>query len=235
MWNMRPLKAPFLAFCLVLATGLPSLAWAQTDWKLTKDTDGIQLYTREVPGQVLKAFRGVMQIDAPLRQVAAMLADVPAMPEWFFMLEDARWLKGEHVDDSYVYLALKGIWPVSPRDVVVHVKVRQDPATLAIHVDANSEDGILPQQDGFVRLPSMRAFWRITPVGPKHTEIEIEGSADPGGRIPLAIANFAVTILPEQTLKKMRVHLAKPEYQDLKIIYAKNPKLQELAERMTFP
>lgn len=233
MWNTRPLTATS-ALLLTLALFLVP-ASAQNDWKLTKDTEGIQLYTREVPGQVLKNFRGVMQIDAPLRQVAAMLADVPAMPEWFFMLEEARWLQHDKVDDAHVYMAIKGIWPVSPRDVVVHVKVRQDPVTLSIHVDANSEEGILPRQEGFVRLPSMRASWRLTPINPKHTEIEIIGSADPGGLIPVPIANFAVTVLPEQTLKKMRVHLAKPEYQDLKAIYAKNPKLQELAERMTFP
>lgn len=234
MWNTRRLFAPLSALLPALLL-FSAPASAQDDWKLTKDTEGIQLYTREVPGQVLKNFRGVMQIDAPLRQVAAMLADVPAMPEWFFMLEESRWLKGDKVDDSYVYLSMKGIWPVSPRDVVVHVKVRQDPVTLTIHADVESEDGILPHQDGFVRLPNMRAKWRLTPVNPRHTEIEISGSADPGGLIPTAIANFAVTVLPEQTLKKMRVHLAKPEYQDLKIIYAKNPKLQELAERMTFP
>ncbi|RZL04009.1 MAG: hypothetical protein EOP36_02410 [Rubrivivax sp.] len=234
MWNPRTLQATLLAFFLTLALA-PGPAAAQDDWKLHKDTEGIQLYTREVPGQVLKNFRGVMQIDAPLRQVAAMLADVPAMPEWFFMLDESRWLKGDKVDDSYVYLAMKGIWPVSPRDVVVHVKVRQDPVTLTIHADVDSEEGILPRQEGYVRLPSMRAKWRLTPVNPRHTEIEISGSADPGGMIPTAIANFAVTVLPEQTLKKMRIHLAKPEYQDLKIIYAKNPKLRELAERMTFP
>jgi len=234
MWNTRPLPAAWSALFLTL-TLFSTPAAAQDDWKLHKDTEGIQLYTREVPGQVLKNFRGVMQIEAPLRQVAAMLADVPAMPEWFFMLEASRWLQGERVDDSYVYLAMKGIWPVSPRDVVVHVKVRQDPVTLTIHADVESEEGILPRQEGFVRLPSMRAKWRLTPVNPQHTEVEISGSADPGGMIPTAIANFAVTVLPEQTLKKMRVHLAKPEYKDLKIIYAKNPKLRELAERMTFP
>jgi hypothetical protein len=234
MWNTRLLPATSWALLLTLAL-FSAPATAQEDWKLTKDTEGIQLYTREVPGQVLKNFRGVMQIDAPLRQVAAMLADVPAMPEWFFMLEESRWLKGDKVDDSYVYLAMKGIWPVSPRDVVVHVKVRQDPVTLTIHADVDSEEGILPRQEGFVRLPSMRATWRLTPVNPQHTVVEIQGSADPGGMIPTAIANFAVTILPEQTLKKMRVHLAKPEYKDLKTIYAKNPKLRELAERMTFP
>jgi hypothetical protein len=61
------------------------------------------------------------------------------------------------------------------------------------------------------------------------------GSADPGGMIPTALANFLVTTLPEQTLKKMREQIAKPEYQDLNVIYKKNPKLRELADKMKFP
>lgn len=233
MWNMRALRVTLLAIWVSFAL-LPSQAGAQGAWKLQKDTEGIQLYTREVPGQVLKAFRGVMQIKAPLRQVAAMLADVPAMPEWFFLLQESQFIGGEHVENSHVYLAMKGIWPVSPRDAVVHILVRQDPITLSIHVDVVNEEGIKPRRDGFVRIPTLQASWRLTPISPTHTEVEIMGSADPGGMIPTALANFLVTTLPEQTLKKMRTQIARPEYQDLNIVYSKNPKLRELAEKLQF-
>lgn len=233
MWNMRTFWVTLLATFLTLP------CWAalssQDDWKLHKDTEGIQLYTLEVPGQMLKNFRGVMQIKAPLRQVAAMLADVPAMPQWFFLMEEARFIKGERVEDSHVYLAMKGIWPVSPRDAVAHILVRQDPITLSIHVNVVNEEGIMPRRDGYVRVPTFKASWRLTPVTPTHTEVEIMGSADPGGMIPIALANFLVTTLPERTLKKMREHIAKPEYQDLNTIYNKNPKLRELADKMRFP
>lgn len=233
MWNMRTFWVTLLATFLTLpCVAAPS---SLEDWKLHKDTQGIQLYTREVPGQMLKSFRGVMQIKAPLRQVAAMLADVPAMPEWFFLLEESRFIKGDHVEDSYVYMAMKGIWPVSPRDAVAHILVRQDPITLSIHVNVSSEEGIMPRKDGFVRIPTLQASWRLTPVTPTRTEVEIMGSADPGGMIPIALANFLVTTLPERTLKKMREQIAKPEYQDLNIIYNKNPKLRELANKMQFP
>lgn len=164
-----------------------------------------------------------------------MLADVPAMPDWFFLLKEARFIKGEQVENSHVYMAMKGIWPVSPRDAVAHILVRQDPVTLSIHVNVSSEEGILPRKEGFVRIPALEASWRLTPVTPTHTEVEIMGSADPGGMIPTALANFLVTTLPERTLKNMREQIAKPEYQDLNQIYKKNPKLRELADKMQFP
>jgi hypothetical protein len=33
----------------------------------------------------------------------------------------------------------------------------------------------------------------------------------------------------------MREHVAKPEYRDLKKMYARNPQLRELGERLVFP
>jgi hypothetical protein len=233
MRNLRDLRCLALVFSMLLTL---SSAWSTPDpWRLDKDTQGIQLYTRTVPGQALKDFKGIMQVEAPMAQVAAMLADVPAMPEWFFLLREARFIKGEHVEDSYIYMAMKGIWPVSPRDAVAHVSVKQDPATLAIFVQVDSEDGVMPKQDGFVRIPTLHSYWKLTPVTATHTEVEIMGSADPGGWVPIALANFLVTTVPEQSLKKMREFIAKPEYRDLNRIYAKNPKLRELAQKLQFP
>lgn len=212
-------------------------AWAAVTgpWQLDSESQGIRLYTREVQGEPLKEFRGVMQVQAPLAQVAAMLADVPALPEWFFLMREARYLQVKHADDAYIYLAMKGLWPVSPRDSVAQVSVTQDPATLTIHVHIKSADGILPHQDGFVRIPSMHSSWRLTPVTNTHTEVEIVGHADPGGWIPVSIANFAVTTLPRESLKKMRVRIAQTDYRNVSRLYAKNPKLQELAQRLRFP
>lgn len=236
MWNICALRVLARVFLLVSALSAAPAAWSGPEtWKLDADTEGIQLYTRQMPGHPLKDFKGVMQIQAPLAQVAALLADVPAMPDWFPLLREARFIKGEKVDDSYIYMAMKGIWPVSPRDAVAHVLVKQDPATLTIHVQVNGEHGVMPHQEGFVRIPTLHSYWRLTPVSSTHTEVEIMGSADPGGWVPLALANFLVTTLPEQSLKKMREYVARPEYRDLNRVYAKNPKLKELAERMRFP
>lgn len=237
--HVLPRSTRGIALAITLASALLAAPAARATppetWQLDKSTQGIKLYTRQLPGHPLKDFRGVMQVQAPLAQVAATLADVPAMPEWFFLLREARFIKGDRVDDSYIYMAMKGIWPVSPRDAVAHIQVKQDPATLSIHVLVNQADGIMPAQDGFVRIPTLQSSWRLTPISSTHTEVEVIGSADPGGWIPLALANFLVTAVPEQSLKKMREYIAKPEYRDLDRIYAKNPKLRELAERLRFP
>ena len=170
-----------------------------------------------------------------MAQVAATLADVSTMHEWFFLLREARFLQGAYTLNSRMYLSMKGIWPVTPRDVVAHVVIRQDPATLAIHIDAVNEDAVMPPQPGHVRIPKMKSSWTMRPVSATRTEVEIEGHGDPGGWIPLSIANFVVTTLPRQSLEKLRQHVARPEYRDLEKMYARNPKLRDLAGKLVFP
>ena len=229
------LALAFFPGLIIALTASRAFADDETPWKAEGTSDGIAIFTRQLPGQPLRDFKGTVQIDAPLAQVAATLADVSTMHEWFFLLQEARFLRGAYTLDSHMYMAIKGIWPVSPRDVVAHVLVRQDPATQAVHIDAQSEDGIMPPQAGYVRIPEMKSAWTLRAVSATKTEVVIEGHGHPGGWIPLPIANFVVTTLPRQCLEKLRVHVAKPEYRDVEKMLAKNPKLRELVGKLVVP
>ena len=230
-----PRVAASTALILALAVWHSMAVANDAPWQPEGTRDGIAIFTRHIAGQPLKDFKGVVQIDAPMAQVAATLADVPTMHEWFYLLEEARFLRGAYTLDSHMYMAIKGIWPTSPRDVVAHVTVRQDPGTRAIHIDAISEDGITPPRPGYVRMPTMRSAWTLRPISATRTEVQIEGHGHPGGWIPVPIANFVVTTLPRQCLEKLRQHVAKPEYRDMEKDYANNPKLREMAGRFVFP
>ena len=231
LFPMAARAALVLNFCFAQAIALAD----EVSWQPEGTRDGIAIFTRQLPGQPLRDFKGIVQIEAPMAQVAATLADVSTMHEWFYLLEEAKFLRGAYTLDAHMYMAIKGIWPVSPRDVVAHVVVRQDPATHAIHIDAQSDEGVMPPQPGYVRIPQMRSSWTLRPASATRTEVQIEGHGHPGGWIPLPIANFAVTTLPRQCLEKLRQHVAKPEYRDIDKMYAKNPKLRELTAKWVFP
>ncbi|MBI3384472.1 MAG: START domain-containing protein [Aquabacterium sp.] len=235
----RPFEAIFhiLLACLMLAPLLtPFSARAdQSVWTLDGDSNGIAIYTRQLPGNPLKDFKGVMEINAPIKQVVATLADVSTMHEWFFLLREARFLQGQGPNDAYVYMAINGIWPVRSRDVVAHVKVRQDPDTLAIYVDVESKDGILPPQAEHVRMPNLKSSWTLRPLSATRTAVELEGHGDPGGAIPMGLANMVVTTIPRQSMDKMRQYVMKSNYVDPEKLYAQSPPLRQLGRRLVFP
>lgn len=223
---------------LLLSLALLLPLWAKADqsvWTLAGDDQGIAIYTRKLPGNTYKDFKGMMQIDAPMKQVVATLADVNTMHEWFFLLREARFISGSKPGETFVYMAINGIWPVSARDVVAQVTVRQDPDSHVIHVDVQSRDGILPPQAGYVRMPRMISSWTLRPLSPTRTAIELEGHGDPGGMIPMSLANMVVTTVPRQSMEKMRAYVMRANYTDAEQLYARSPPLRELGKRLVFP
>jgi hypothetical protein len=132
-------------------------------------------------------------------------------------------------------MSVNGIWPVSARDVVAKVTVHQDADTKTIHVDVESRDGILPPQPGHVRMPSMTSSWTLRPVSATKTAIELEGHGDPGGWIPMPLANMVVATVPRQSMEKMRQYMMTAHYTDAEKLYAQSPPLRELGKKLVFP
>jgi hypothetical protein len=233
-------RPSFLAFLMRLLLGwaLWMPLWAQADqsvWALAGDDEGIAIYTRKLPGNPYKDFKAQMQVDVPMKQVVATLADVNNMREWFFLLRESRFIPGKVAGESYLYMAMSGIWPVSARDVVAHVAIRQDPDTHAIHVDVDSRDGIAPPQAGYVRMPRLRFSWTLRHISATKTAVELEGHGNPGGMVPISLANVVITTLPRQSLDRMRTYMMRTNYTDTEQMYARNPPLRDLGKRLFFP
>lgn len=226
-------RAPLLA--LLLALCAPALAHATPGWEFAGESHGIKVWTRTIPGAPLKDFRGVVVVDKPLAAVVAALTDVGDYPEWFFQMREARILEGRTLDDVYVYFVIGGIWPVSDRDAVVHASVAQDPQTLAVSMMVDAAPARLPLVKGRVRMPAMHSGWRITPLSPSRTEVELIGNADPGGMIPLWLANSVVTMMPKETLKRLRRQLDEAKYREPGRLFAADPLLRELRARIRLP
>jgi hypothetical protein len=213
-----------------LSASLVMPAWADTPpsdqgWVLSTSSDDLTIYTRYRPGQSLKDYKAEMRINAPMARVMAILGDVQSMRKWFYLMREVRFLKVDKPESAYIYAAVDGIWPVSPRDVVAHVQISQDPVSKAITVHSQSVDGMVPEQPGIVRIPQMQSTWVLRPISSTQTEIKMEGQSNPGGWIPPVIANFAVTILPRQAMNKLREMLASPEFQDTQKLFDKSSTL----------
>lgn len=197
------LRLPAICFFL-LALMQPAQA---TEWQLASHEPGLTLYTRTVAGQDLKDFRGVLRVKAPMRHVVQMLADADSMPQWFFNMREARLLEINGNDNSFLYFVIKGMWPVSDRDAVVRLHLQQDAKTLALTFTATAVPEHYPPMRNRVRMPRLLASWVVTPVSATETEVRLDGHADPGGSIPVWMANLVVVELPKVTLRNLRQRL----------------------------
>ncbi|MGB5096785.1 MAG: START domain-containing protein [Porticoccaceae bacterium] len=205
------------------------------DWKLGSERDGITVWTRRLPGAALKDFRGRMEVDKPLGAVVAALTDFPAYSQWFLHMREARVLESPSLADVFVYFVIDGVWPVSDRDAVARAEVSQDSHTLAIRMMLQATPRKIPPVAGRVRMPLLQSGWELTPLSSTATRIEVIGSADPGGRVPLWLANAAVAIMPRKTLERLRLQLELPKYADPEVLFARDPLLSDMRTHLRMP
>lgn len=197
-------------FLALLMLVLCSAVWAE-DWQLQSNRDTIAVYTADIPGQELRAFRGVTIVPAPIRSVVALLGDVENMPAWFYQMKSARELDQGPVHGHYQYLVIAGIWPVKDRDVVVRASTIQQ-SNGAIVITAIAQPDKLPRQDCCVRIPRLESTWLVRAVDGSRTEVTLTTSSHPGGSLPLWIANLVATDMPRKTLEALRTEVRKPAY-----------------------
>lgn len=209
---------------LALSTTFCASTYAE-DWKLASHQQGIQIYTQQVVGQDLKNFRAIMTVNASMQQVVATLMNGDQMPEWFYNILESKPVTVT-TTGNYRYLWIKSPWPANDRDAVVKVDLTQDPKTLQLSIFAAATPNLLPLHSERVRIPRMQSGWTVTPLGKSRTRIQLDGNADPGGRIPVIVANLVVSQMPKISMRQLKARVEAGNQTDLNFLknntYAKD-------------
>lgn len=225
------------ALLLLLVLLLPAAALAadadqDVDWKLVSRNDGIMIYMAQLPDERLKTFRGVttMQID-DFSAIAAFMDDYQFVASWMHMVSTVDGISRTSPDNRLVYVTTRLPWPVSDRDVVLHVGINQDPATYAVRLPFHDVKNIRPPEDGYVRMPQMSGFYLFKPLAPGQVEVTLQVIVDPGGYIPGWIANLIMRDIPYYSLKRLRVVANDPRFRNRHLDYYKVPPAWLAAEK----
>lgn len=199
---------------LLFVISASHIATAETQWDSVHQAthpEEITLYTRDIEGSPLKAFRGVTHSKADLKTILSVLLDMENMPAWFYRCTEARLVSIDTETNTGIgYIRLKGIWPVQDRDIATYGTLTQDAESLSVLLTATAAPTALPEEPDAVRIPELAAHWRVTPADDGWTEIELRGHAHPGGAIPVWMANMVVHMLPRLTLNNLHKRLAEP-------------------------
>ncbi len=191
------------ALFMVLLCG----AWdvqAQDKWELMKNSDGIRIYTRMVAGSEIKELKADFEAKGSISQLAALLLDVPGQKDWVYSTKISTVVKiiGE---GELIYYSEKSMpWPVTNRDMVMHVKLVQDPVKRILTMNAWAENNVIPVKKGLVRVQSSQVAWRVTTTEHNLLKIEYYAKADPGGAVPAWVTNMFLAKGPYETFLKLR-------------------------------
>ncbi len=196
---MKLLQRPLNVWLLIL---LPAVAFAG-DWELVHEAEGLRVERRDYRGSELDEIRGRLRLRASLNAVMALLKDDAFNDEWVHRSGGARIIQDSGYPQAYVYGIVKAPFPMTDRDTVVRFDYRQDPRTKYITIEITNFPAFIPAETGYVRVPDFGGFWRLRPLDDGWVEITYQVYGDPGGWIPVWLANRAAVVSVRNTLENM--------------------------------
>lgn len=210
----------------VVALVLPTLVLAEAGvWEGGKESDGIRVWTREVPGSPVRAFKATMVVKTTLSGLVNLIQDTENARRWVYSTDRIAMVKQDVEKGSFVVRAQMNFpWPLTDRDVYVAGQVVQDERTLAVTINSRGVSGPeYPVDPNYVRMPSMEGTWLFRPLAGGMVEVTMIGHADPSGHIPPGIVNMLLDMTPRKTLEGMRRLLPEPRYQKSPVPQIREP------------
>ncbi|MEN6472879.1 MAG: START domain-containing protein [Syntrophaceae bacterium] len=194
-----------LAIVLILLGHTPAGA-DDGGWKLVKERDAIRVYNRDVPGSAIDEFKGVGIVDARLEVLAAILRDVEAAEDWMADTVHAEKIKQLEGEDMIVLNITKLPWPLKRRESLVHIVVSMDYRRGYAVIDMRGIDDaqLRPVAENHVRMKYVHAAVILEYVDREHTRVTYTAKLDPGGVIPIAVANLVVVRIPFESISALR-------------------------------
>ena len=144
-------------------------------------------------------------------EILNLLLDVRCHTKWVYNTLVSVPIKVVSDTELYYYGETYAPWPVSNRDLVLHVKGNIDYANEIIEINVHSTPGLIPEKKGKVRVPRSHSHWIIKKT-PQGCAITYTLDIDPGGRLPAWLVNFASVEGPFLSFTEMKKILTSGQY-----------------------
>ena len=178
-------------------------------WEKTLSKDGVVVYTRKVPSSAFKEFLAEATIKGSIEQFKTLLRDPARQPEWLPNCTETRLVDSLGPGNFTYHMMLRVPFPFENRDLVQQLVFDESPQFLEVSIINRAE--LVPEQDGYVRMPDIGGSWRVRELEDGMIKVQFQYFADPGGRIPPWLVNTFVVKNPYKTLTNLRRMMAKAQ------------------------
>ncbi len=187
--------------------------FAQTDWELKKESDGVKVYTREVEGSTLKAFKAEAVMEGKLSSFVGVLQDVESYIFLFNDMTEATVI--EMTDTFHIHVTETNVpWPVNDRYGVYSNSYSQRYDHKTVTVKVKALEGYISDRKGKVRITEAKGQWTFHPLGDNNVEVTFEMHVEPGGNVPTWMINMFLVDTPMKDMKTLRERVLFPQYQN---------------------
>lgn len=194
--NVRVALVSCLLFC-------GYVSFSQTAWELTKEKNGIKVYTANEPSSKYKSIKVEAVFDGTLQKLVNILKDVKNNKDWVYSTRQSYVIKEINANEILYYSETALPWPVNNRDIPVRLRLNLNSANNTLKVTASGEPNAIPVQRGIVRIQSFRAAWDVKYAGKNKISITYYLRMDPSGNAPANVTNMFITKGPYETFDKL--------------------------------
>lgn len=193
--------------------------YAQKEWTLKSNRDGIKVLTRTESASGLKEIKVQCTVKASLSQMVALVMDVNAGVDWVYATRSSTLLKRVSASELYYYSEVEMPWPLSNRDFIAHLIVSQDAVTKTVTINGPTVPGYVPEKEDLIRVQHSTGKWLLSPAANHSVLIDYTLLVDPGGSIPTWLVNLFATKGPMETFRKLKQQIVKPAYAQASLPY----------------
>lgn len=198
-----------LPLTLTFAGALPN---EDADWELRKESDGIRIFTTDLPGSDFAAFKAVADMDVSMSQLMAVMINPKSCMEWVHNCIASRAFGDGDFHDRYAYSVNDMPWPVQDRDYVIRIRTHGEEQSGVVVMDLNAIPDARKDNDDYVRVEKSDTLYRFEPLGPDQTRMTWIQHTEPNGTIPSWLVNSLIVDIPLKSMRKLETVAQKPRY-----------------------
>ena len=177
-------------------------------WVLQKEEDSIRIYTAHTETSKIKSIKAEFTLHSTREALFEQLLRADLYHEWQFNTIESKILENINQREVVYYCEVAAPWPISNRDLIIHLKVLDNPGSNEFAIQTRAESKRIPLKNGVVRVPHSRGDWHVKQVGPKMLKVSFEFQVDPGGYVPAWLVNLTCAQAPFQTFRNLMNRLA---------------------------
>ena len=238
------------------ANPAPDLNPSSTDWQLVESGDNIQLFTKEIPGSGVEAFKAEAVIEASPASIFAVIANPQSCSQWVDGCIMSKAMGGTSFNDRIGYALNRLPWPFRDRQVVVNITqqlVDSDSGRRIEVIMSTSQDVALPDTSKAITIKRSYSHYIIEALGQPEPANAFESTnnennerpdtgplnapptkltwlqhTEPAGALPDWIVNQKVTDLPSLSIPRLGELAKSAPYAGAKLVLDPKGKLVDV-------
>ena len=181
----------------------------QTTWQLSKNSNGIKVYTKNSETTGFKAIKVEGVFAGTWEKLVGLLMDINNQKQWVYSTKEAYIIRKISDREILYYTETAVPWPVENRDAVLQMKVYPDANKSLNKVIIVNMPNAIPVKKGIVRVPYFNAVWEVKPIEKQKLSITYYLEMNPGGNLPSWVVNLFTAKGPYETFSKLSELLKK--------------------------